>query len=755
MKLTVLFFSLLFVSVSFGDSGRLVVTLRSGEYDIEQLDGVSRILMEGFNSRSDPGMPILPWGTSHFLLPPGARAVSVEVLSADSEELEGEYELPNSSGFYILDGYGRSSIQQRNVELNSLLTDRILEAEGSTESYPTSIVKLSGVGTLREYSYATLSFCPFTYTAGSNRLIHNDEVTVAINYTMAGPREFGADNIGSFSEDPQTILYAEELFTNYQDFKHMYDSRQPEVLGDVYDYVIITTEELVSAIESSGFVNWKSQLGYSVKTVLVSDAEIVEQSGDDLPEKIRNFLRSSYGPWGIKYVLFVGDWETVPMKICYPDPNFHVYNPSNPGLVAPGTPTDAYYADLSYSDEESWDLDGDGFDGEFGEDLPDFQSEVSVGRIPVNSPAEITDVLSRTMLFEQDSGDWKKNVLHVGTILFFENQNHGGGPLVDGAVLLDSMETGLMTGMNITHMSEQYGLQKSLFQWQPVSQAAFSNGWRSGKFSVVNWSGHGWPNGAARSVWAWDDGDGVPESAYGEINSLYFINVESTDLEDDYPSVVFAISCDVGYPEPNQWGNAGIDLLCRSDWGSSVAVLSATRPAAVSGDWINEPGGTEQICYEFNRYLIQECNTTGDALYNGKFYATSEYGWDYMYEYVNLFNYNLYGDPSLILAGFSTGIDDEQGEYSYPELTVTGSNPLYSSTSLQFSLPADGNVKISVFDITGRRVANLLDSFNSRGSYELIWNGTNENGEHLPSGTYLITAEIDDYTVSQKLVLLR
>jgi len=264
----------------------------------------------------------------------------------------------------------------------------------------------------------------------------------------------------------------------------------------------------------------------------------------------------------------------------------------------------------------------------------------------------------------------------------------------------------------------------------------------------VNWSGHGWPNGAARSVWAWDDGDGVPESSNGEINSLYYINLESTILENDHPSVVFAISCDVGYPEPNPWGNSGIDLLTDPDWGASVGVVSASRPAAVSGDWKNEPGGTEQICYEFNRYLIQEEQRTGDALYNGKFHATSVYGWGIVYEYMNLYNFNLYGDPTLELAGVSTGVEEGQGSVS-PGISFSGGNPFSSNASMLITVPQAGGVSVSVFDLTGRRIAVLLDDFLPAGVHEVSWSGAQ------PSGNYLVIAEGNGERATGKLVLLR
>ena len=734
--------------------GVLLVEFDASEYSLlESSEGV-RIEMDGFSPFTAPGEPRLLRRNFAVLLPPGARAVSAEVLSTHSEELPGEYLLESSGGVYVIPGLEESDIDRRNIALAHERVQTMERSSTSRNVFPEGIAWLSAAGTLRKYSYAQVSFCPFSYIAASGQLTLHSSVQVAVHYRLPEPGSREAGQTESLMGDTAADERAGEMFFNFAEGCSDYLPQAP-ASEDVFDYLIVTTDELLSAVESTSFIAWKTETGFSVKTITVSDPLITSQQGESQAEQIRNFLREYYGVWGIEYVLFVGDYESVPMQICYPDPDFHVYDPSNPGLVAPGTPTDAYYADLSFPDSESWDLDGDGFPGEFGQDMPDFLCELSVGRIPVNNPMWIMDVLARTVAFEQDSGSWKNNVLNAGTILFFENQDYGGYPLVDGAVLLDSMETGLMTGMNITHMSEQWGLQKSLLPWPAISEGIFSNHWRTGEYSVVNWSGHGWPDGAARSVWSWDDGDGVPETSNGEINSLYFINVLSTVLENDHPSVVFAISCDVGYPEPNMWGNCGIDMLASPEWGTSIGVVSASRPAAVSGDWKNSPGGTEQICYEFNRYLFQEADRTGDALYNGKYHANSVYGWEMVYEYMNLYNFNLYGDPSLELSGAQTGVEEQEEGENSAGLLVTGPNPFSAGTVFQVTVPCDGNLTMSVFDLSGRKVATLVDDFAAAGVHNVEWNGFSGEGEALGTGTYFAVTETNGIRLSAKTVILR
>jgi len=251
----------------------------------------------------------------------------------------------------------------------------------------------------------------------------------------------------------------------------------------------------------------------------------------------------------------------------------------------------------------------------------------------------------------QDTTGWKNKALHAGAILFYANQDFGGHPVVDGATCLDSIERGLMSGWTISHYSEQAGLVPSVYPWPALSDVAFYTDWRNGEYGIVNWAGHGSASGASRLLWEWDDGDGVPETDGSDIISYYRLIHLTSNLEDDYPSIVFAISCNVGYPEPNWLGNLGIDLLTKPSWGSSAGVVSASRGAAVSGDWLTYQGGTESICYEFNRYMIDENKKVGEALYESKFYSNQNYGWEHYLEYQNMFVFNLYGDPSLSREG--------------------------------------------------------------------------------------------------------
>ena len=136
----------------------------------------------------------------------------------------------------------------------------------------------------------------------------------------------------------------------------------------------------------------------------------------------------------------------------------------------------------------------------------------------------------------------------------------------------------------------------------------------------------------------------------------------SSNLDDDCPSIVTSISCYVGYPEPNNWGNLAIDLLTLPGYGASVGVISSARTPYGSLNWPTDLGGSDSIIYEFNNNLINRSQTVGEAFYRSKFFCNLHYAWTSTEEYLDLYTFNLFGDPSLTLEG-------KQG--SIPRITIT------------------------------------------------------------------------------------
>jgi hypothetical protein len=628
----------------------------------------------------------------------------------------------------------------------------------SDAPFPHDIVRLTGSGTLRKYAYAAVSVCPIRYRPQSGELLLYDEVHVTIHYSLPAPGSDRAIEIENLKSDRLADERASELFVNYDQIKALYEPsrRSLQAPADIYNYVIITSAALVDSITSTGFIAWKTSLGYSVRIVLISDPEITSQSGVDLAEQIRNFLRSYYGIWGIHFVLIVGDYATVPMRYSFPDSADHTHYPGNSGNAGGSVPSDNYYADLSLPDSESWDSDGDGFHGEYLQDNPDFLAEVYVGRIPTSDGARIAYALDKLVTFEQDEGAWKNQALQPGSMLFFENQNYSGYPKIDGSTLLNKIETDLMGSWTVSRYTEREGLVYSDFLWPAVSISAFLTDWRTGQYGVVNWSGHGAPYGVARTVWIEDDGDGVMETDGSDVVEWpSLIDIWGT-LDDDYPSIVFAVSCNVGYPEPNGVGNLGIDLLTEPGFGAAAGIVSSTRPAWISADVINNPGGAESVCYEFNRYGVGENERLGEALYHAKYYCYQNYGWDHYAEHINQCNFNLYGDPSMMRTEVTAvSSPDYASVPEIPLLMQNCPNPFNPVTVIRYELPRPAHVKLCIYNVKGELIKTLVNRRMSAGRKEVSWDGRDDRSRAIASGVYFYRLIAGDIAQTRKMILLR
>jgi hypothetical protein len=64
-------------------------------------------------------------------------------------------------------------------------------------------------------------------------------------------------------------------------------------------------------------------------------------------------------------------------------------------------------------------------------------------------------------------------------------------------------------------------------------------------------------------------------------------------------------------------------------------------------------------------------------------------------------------------------------------------NPFKSQTSLQYELPANGTVKLAIYDIRGHRVREILRTEQAAGNHALVWDRTDDHGRPVAGGTYL------------------
>jgi flagellar hook assembly protein FlgD len=64
-------------------------------------------------------------------------------------------------------------------------------------------------------------------------------------------------------------------------------------------------------------------------------------------------------------------------------------------------------------------------------------------------------------------------------------------------------------------------------------------------------------------------------------------------------------------------------------------------------------------------------------------------------------------------------------------------------------------VRLTVYDVSGRRVARPADRSFGAGRHEVEWPGADDRGRELPSGVYFVRMEAGTSEQTRRLVLLR
>jgi hypothetical protein len=82
-------------------------------------------------------------------------------------------------------------------------------------------------------------------------------------------------------------------------------------------------------------------------------------------------------------------------------------------------------------------------------------------------------------------------------------------------------------------------------------------------------------------------------------------------------------------------------------------------------------------------------------------------------------------------------------------------NPFNPSTKIAFDLPKASHVKLVIYDIVGREVAQVADADYPAGYTELTWNGINKNGVMVSSGVYLYRVSTDKWSNVKKMLMLK
>lgn len=211
--------------------------------------------------------------------------------------------------------------------------------------------------------------------------------------------------------------------------------------------------------EMQKYADHKTSIGLSCRVVnltAVYDGSIFNVSaGRDSQEKIKLFIKQALENWSIQYVVLAGDVDKVPIRRVYIN-----------DIDGTSTPTDLYYGDiykdggLNFSD---WDYDRDNVFGEStsssaNADKVDLDPDVSVGRLPAGTVAELKAIINKTISYDENitsRPDWFRNATLVGTDTFGPSRGDNSG-IAEGEYACD-MASAFIPLFNFSKFYEKSG----------------------------------------------------------------------------------------------------------------------------------------------------------------------------------------------------------------------------------------------------------------------------------------------------------
>jgi len=625
------------VDVQLGASSHTIGNLRTD---------FTRIRMDGFELIRNPGNPLLPHKVVKILVHPDAQLDTVELQGTvgtirDLGTLDHKIEpaepwfAPHVDGDVI----NWDEEEGENIDEDLGLNLNVYE---STETYPSEVVRIVGSGQMREWKFVEVEFVPFQWNPSTNQLTKIENVDVQLSYEVSG-EGLAEQWIGDDIMDDE----ARELFYNYGYAKTWY---RDEGTGSFQapGYVIITTNDIESnSANLASFVATKESKGYNVQVITEDDGITL---GDEV--SIRTWLQNHYIDEDIQFACLIGNPAgDIPM--------FDEY-------ATDYQPSDYPYADLSAPLNNL-----------------DFVPEVYVGRIPYyGSISDLDKILLKTINYITADGsdiDWRKNVFFP--VSFPDSSSDASGPekSIDdyigawaNVVWKQYQQGAVYSGCDSIYFSQeelrgdQYDTGAPSSDSPEGQECAYDRWVGTGahgespldppeptKFGIVEYHGHGspsyvqvGPNGAGQDGRLWE-------------------NTFCADLDDDYPSFIYACSCSNNVPTATD--NLGYSFLLNGAIGHYGGTDLVWYYPGETKNQVPGSSTGQGIGYEILKRIVAG-DGAGKALYRAKAICDKS-----LLE--NIFNYNLYGDPSAAIDSYGGGppaqiegdfeVDDDKPETWY------------------------------------------------------------------------------------------
>jgi len=194
-------------------------------------------------------------------------------------------------------------------------------------------------------------------------------------------------------------------------------------------------------------------------------------------------------------------------------------------------------------------------------------------------------------------------------------------------------------------------------------------------------------------------------------------------------------------------------LSLDSCWIDSSRYFTYRTTLVSTEEIVNTPAGQFDSCYYFIS-LIEELYTDFSYFYapNIGLVRSLTEGLEIVLKGALVDNV-LYGDTTY------THVEEHNQTANISTCTLYQNypNPFNISTKIAFTINGkiSTHTKIMIFNITGNEVKNISYQIYSPGNYEIIWDGTDNNGKEVGSGIYIVELNVGQFRQIKKMILTK
>lgn len=191
--------------------------------------------------------------------------------------------------------------------------------------------------------------------------------------------------------------------------------------------------------------------------------------------------------------------------------------------------------------------------------------------------------------------------------------------------------------------------------------------------------------------------------------------------------------------------------------GISENIMDWYGPSGISGVYLDATNYPCPTCPGMS--LLGKIGTNGQPFYVGSFCHIGDETAGELYLGINdeltSDNYGYYVAllfknfvPTSVNGNYGTLVPEYKLNQNYP-------NPFNPSTTIEYSVQTTDNIQIKIYNSLGQLVKTLVNETKTPGEYSSIWNGKDDNGSLVASGTYFYQVQTKDFVSSKKMILLK